>query len=162
VEQAARPAELDLRAPGTAAEVYRVWTASYRLEAELLGVENFPPLARSEEQIARSDNLFFGVFAAGELAAVAEVELASSEAATIAALVVHPDHFRQGHAGALVRDILRRFGDRAVEVSTAVANKPALALYRTLGFAENRRWSTEGAIPMVTTEGAIPMVRLVR
>ncbi len=145
--------KLDLRTPGTAAEIHRVWMASYRVEGELLGVPDFPPLARTERQIAEAESLFLGVFAAGDLAATAEVELSSPDRVTILALVVHPEFFRCGLATALVRDVLKRFGERKVGVSTSVANEPALELYRALGFAAKRRWSAAGGtIPMVTLE----------
>ena len=54
----------------------------------------------------------------------------------IARLVVAPQRMRRGVGRALARHALALAGDRAVLVGTAAANRPALELYGSLGFAQ--------------------------
>ncbi|MCA8959644.1 MAG: GNAT family N-acetyltransferase [Planctomycetes bacterium] len=135
-----------------AERIRRVMWAGYRVEADLLEVEVFPPLDRTSASIAASKGVFFGIERTGQLAAVIEVEDPSGELGEleIASLVVHPDHFRQGLGARLVAHVLDRRGARAVTVSTGRANEPAIRLYSSHGFREDRLWMTPCGIRMVT------------
>ncbi len=50
-------------------------------------------------------------------------------------LAVDPDHRRQGVAGILVRKLLQRIA-RPVFLEVRAGNRPALSLYKKLGFTE--------------------------
>ncbi|MEM7167671.1 MAG: GNAT family N-acetyltransferase [Planctomycetota bacterium] len=138
-----------------AAEIQHVMHAAYSIEAELLGVDDFPPLRRSAAEIAVSESRFIGVHvavgAARRLVAVAEVEQSCDEPSVtnLAALVVLPEYFRQGFATQLIHRVVRDAASD-VTVSTGVANQPALRLYAKLAFHEEQRWATECGISMVT------------
>jgi ribosomal protein S18 acetylase RimI-like enzyme len=124
--------------------------ASYREEARLLDLDDFPPLRRTVEAIQQAGSRFFGLSVEGTLAAVAEVD-ADSEPLDLSALVVHPDFFRRGLATGLLRQLLEEeFPDRAVSVTTGAANGPAIQLYEKLGFRLVDRWDHGEGIPMVT------------
>jgi len=124
--------------------------ASYREEARLLDIDDFPPLRRTVEAIQQAPSRFFGLSVEGTLAAVAEVD-ADSEPLDLSALVVHPDFFRRGLATALLRQLLDgEFPGRAVSVTTGAANGPAIQLYEKLGFRLVDRWDHGEGIPMVT------------
>jgi ribosomal protein S18 acetylase RimI-like enzyme len=138
--------------PPVAEEIRSVMVAAYRVEAELLGVADFPPLDRTAAHIAATEARFFGVRRDGALLAVAEVEDIPPARCHIGSLVVRPTHFRQGLATALLRHVLEAHPSHVVTVSTGALNRPALLLYAAHDFVEQRRWSAPGGIPMVTLE----------
>lgn len=147
---APRLAPLDHRLPAVAAEIRRVMVAGYRVEAALLGVEDFVPLRRTAAAIAAAPARFLGAFVPDRLAAVAEIETAPVGPTNIASLVVHPEHFRKGLGTALVREVVATHGGGEITVSTGIRNQPALLLYARLGFRDHRRWRTDDGIPMIT------------
>jgi len=123
---------------------------AYLVEAEFLGVQDFVPLHRTAAHIASTDALFFGISAAGTLAAVVEVESPEASHVHIGSLVVLPSHFRRGLGTELVRYIVDANVSNNITVSTGVRNHPALQLYTSQGFREHRLWPTNDGIPMVT------------
>ena len=141
---------LDAADPVVAAEIHRVMMASYAVEAQVLGVDDFVPLRRTVERIRTSPTRFFGAAPAGRLAGVAEVDMSNPRGPNLDALVVHPEGFRTGLGSALVRHVIGQFGAAPLTVSTGERNAPAIALYEKLGFAIERRWRTPDGIPMVT------------
>lgn len=72
----------------------------------------------------------------------------------ITTLAVHPDHQRQGIARRLMRDALQRGAGLMFSVVTGAANRPALALYQSLGFVPYRQG--------VLDESGIALVKLRR
>ena len=150
IMQAPAVVRLDHTAPPVAAAIHAVMMAAYCVEAEILGVEDFPPLRRTAEQIAGAAGRFVGIAVAGTLAAVAELEAGEPGGVRISSLVVHPEYFRRGLARALLRDVIRTHPFDDVTVSTAAGNRPALLLYAGAGFHDHRRWATDDGIPMVT------------
>jgi len=126
-----------------------VMVEAYRVEAVILGVRDFAPLHRTAAQIAATDALFLGISLEDTLAAVAEVESSEPGHLHISSLVVLPSQFRRGLGSALVRHILDTTSDD-VTVSTGVRNQPALSLYTSHGFREDRRWTTRDGIAMIT------------
>lgn len=133
-----------------AEEIRRVLQASYREEARLLGIDDFPPLRRSLAEIRGSSTLFFGARQGDELVAVAEVDPGGGPGVHIDSLVVHPSAFRLGVGSRLLDDLLDRWAAGPITVSTAKANRPALGLYAKKGFEVIRSWQTGGGIEMVT------------
>ena len=145
---------LDHTAPPVAAAIHALMMAAYRVEAGILGVEDFPPLRRTPAQIAGATGRFVGITVAGTLAAVAELEAGEPAGVRISSLVVDPRYFRRGLARALLRDIDRTHPFDAITVSTAAANRPALLLYAAAGFDNHHRWTRNDGIPMVTLHRA--------
>jgi ribosomal protein S18 acetylase RimI-like enzyme len=141
---------LDLPDASTAEAIRAVMAAAYAVEAALLGVEDFPPLRRTTADIVASGSRFLGVWSTDTLAAVAELERPEPGRVDVASLVVLPSHFRRGLGGALVRFVLDAHPADDVTVSTSVRNQPALRLYASHGFVEDRRWTTGDGSPMVT------------
>jgi ribosomal protein S18 acetylase RimI-like enzyme len=133
-----------------AAEVARVARSAYRVEAGLIGRDDFPPLGRTEGDVAGAGTRFFGVLRDGAVAAVVEVDASEPDAVEICSLVTAPAHMRAGLARGLMRYVVGTFGSRDLTVSTATANAPALELYSSFGFRETRRWSTPDGFALVT------------
>jgi len=143
------PNPIDIHDRETAKSVHRVMMSSYRIEAELLGIEDFKPLRRSVDEIVGSQNLFLGLRVEGDLGAVAEVDLSATKV-DLCSLVVDPEYFRRGLARRLLQHIIRSYPDRAITVSTGAANEPALSLYRQSGFGNEESWTHPEGIPMKT------------
>ncbi len=131
-----------------ALRIQQVFQAAYRIEANLIGVKNFPPLERTVRDISASGTEFFGCWRATVLTAVIEVSYQEPHLA-IDSLVVHPDYFRQGLARRLLRFILQQYRWETAEVETAQANMPAITLYEQVGFVETQRFQTPVGIGKV-------------
>jgi ribosomal protein S18 acetylase RimI-like enzyme len=141
---------LDATDASVAEAIQGVMAAAYAVEAALLGVQDFPPLRRTAAHIAATDARFLGIWDAGTLVAVAEVERAADERVHLGSVVVRPTHVRRGLASALLRRVLEADPGDDVTVSTGVRNEPARRLYAAHGFVVVRRWTTSDGIPMVT------------
>ena len=140
---------MDHADPAVASAIHRVLIEAYRVEGDLLGVADFPPLRRTEDHVQAASSRFFGLVEEGTLAAVAEVA-PEDGGFNIDSLVVAPAFFRRGLASRLLRHLLEEvFPDRVLSVSTAAANDPAILLYEKLGFRRQKAWRGRGGIPMV-------------
>ncbi len=112
--------------------------------ARLLGPSDLPAmqgLAQAGEAMVFSpDSLqrgaFYGVFVAGELAAMGGVQNELPGWAEIGSIVTHPAYRRQGHAAQVVSALIHHLKDRGQGVFLCLfqTNTPARALYEKLGF----------------------------
>jgi GNAT superfamily N-acetyltransferase len=141
---------LDPLRPGVAAEIHSVMMEAYRVEAQIIGAEDFVPLQRTVEAVAESPAQFFGIRSAETLVAVAEVEEESPDHVHIDAVVVLPAWFRRGLGMALMRHVTSLHPGRLITVSTGRLNTPAISLYERAGFEPMQSWTTPDGIPMVT------------
>ena len=130
---------LDHRDPVSAEHIHAVMKLAYAQEARLLGVREFAPMQRSVQDIQAGGEFYLGAFSGDELLAALSIGPDDEPGQLlICALVVHPAAQRQGIGRLLVQDALRRGAGLVFAVSTAAANGPALALYRSLGFVDYR------------------------
>ena len=123
-----------------AQQIFNVFQRSYAVEARFIGVDDFPPLARLASAIEQADTAFYGFFDGHQLAGVIEITW-DKQCLDIDSLTVDPDHFKKGIAGKLIRFVLDEFAYTQAAVETAVANTPAINLYKKYGFAEVRRFT---------------------
>ena len=140
---------LNPRAEGVAELIHDIFQRSYREEARLIAVAVFPPLLRSLHDIRTAPTRFLGNWVDSKLAAVLEYAVDSAHL-DIENLAVDPDYFRRGLASQLVEAVLVQPGWTSATVATAVANEPALALYRRFGFVECSRRATPEGIDIVS------------
>ncbi len=143
--------KLDNRDIQVAKDIRAVFQASYKVEAELLKAKDFPPLKRPLEKFTNSATVFFGYIKDHELAGIIEIEHCE-DYTDINSLVVDPKYFRQGIAKALIEFIFRNYNSDLFTVETGLANGPATALYRKLGFKEVRQWDTDFEVRKVKFE----------
>lgn len=129
-------------------QIYDVFQLSYKVEADLVGAENFPPLERTSAHIQSSRSKFLGVRIGSDLAAVVEFTQ-SGEDLNIDSLVVHPNYFRRGLASQLLRSLLSEADWQYADVETAAANNPAITLYQKHGFCVAEQWMTGDGIEKV-------------
>jgi ribosomal protein S18 acetylase RimI-like enzyme len=139
---------LEHHSESVANEIYDVFQLSYEVEAGLVGVEDFPPLRRTQTQIQSSSSQFLGRRIGVDLVAVVEFTQSGDEL-SVDSMVVHPQYFRRGLASQLLQSLLAKVHWQTAVVETAAANKPALTLYQKLGFAESKRWKTADGIEKV-------------
>lgn len=116
-----------------ALDIRRVFQVSYKVEAELLGASNFPPLSRPIDAFIGSANDFWGFYEEQTLVAVVEIKK-EKESIHFQSLVVAPDYFRRGIASQLINHVLQDYQVKAFTVETGRDNTPARKLYEGLGF----------------------------
>lgn len=121
--------------PSVAKKIKAVFQVSYKVEADLLGATDFPPLKRPLKAYTDCSNSFFGYFVDGVLAGVIEI-IHNSDYTHIRSLVVDPKFFRRGIATKLMEFTLNRYASDVFIVETGAANGPASALYLKLGFTK--------------------------
>jgi ribosomal protein S18 acetylase RimI-like enzyme len=129
-------------------EIYTVFQNAYKVEAQLINVVEFPPLARSAENISNSASIFYGYFENESLAAVIELTR-EDNCLSIDSLTVEPEFFRRGIANKLLAFTLELFSSRKTVVETAAANTPAIILYQKHGFVEFKRWVPDHGIEKI-------------
>ncbi|MEK8132256.1 GNAT family N-acetyltransferase [Paenibacillus filicis] len=111
---------------------------AYRIEAELVGFEEIPPLLDSPQELRESGESFFGYYEDEKLLGAISCKQSAREL-TICRMMVHPDRFRQGIAGALLRHVEAiAIPGCAIAVATGTTNTPAVALYEKHGFMASR------------------------
>jgi len=140
-------------------KIYQVFQGSYKIEADLIGVENFPPLSRTVEHIQASTSDFYGFIVEGELAGVIEITLNEGAVESIAkttleigSLTVSPLYFKQGVASRLIEFILQNKAFEYAIVETAVANQPAIKLYEKHGFRVFKQFTPAHGIEKVALQ----------
>lgn len=129
--------------------LWSVFQDSYGVEAGLLGVDVFPPLERSPEDIRGSTTNFWCYLRSGHIVGVIEVE-EMPDHLDICSLAVRPAFFRQGIAAALVSHVSPTAKVKEVIVRKAKLNTPAISLYRKLKFEEADTWKTKEGIELIS------------
>jgi len=126
-------------------QIYTIFQNSYKVEAQLIGTLNFPPLSRSAKDIENSKAEFYGFSENNCLAAVIEIVIKEKQL-EINSLTVDPKFFRKGIADKLINHVLESFDFTNAVVETAVVNTPAINLYKKHGFVEFKRWTPSHGI----------------
>jgi ribosomal protein S18 acetylase RimI-like enzyme len=125
---------LDLSDAATASELLELQRRAYRVEAELIGSAEIPPLRETLAELQSCGETFLGARVDGELAGAISWRV-DGETLDLHRLVVDPASFRKGIGSALVRAALgAEPGTTHAIVQTGAANEPALALYQGEGF----------------------------
>ena len=135
-------------------KIRSVFQLSYKIEAELLNVTDFPPLKRPLKSYVNSNTVFFGYIKDSTLAGVIEVKH-NSIFTDIHSLVVNPVFFRQGIARKLMEFVFNTFDSNLFVVETGLENGPANELYKKFDFKEVKQWTTEHGIRKIKFERRI-------
>ena len=131
---------LDHRDPKVAERICRLLAMAQAQEAEWLQVANPPAFDQTLQSIQDSARVFIGASRAGVLLGVLAIGPDDEpDQISIAVLVVHPEHQRQGIARALLQYTRSQAADAIFSVVAAASNPAAMALYLGLGFIEYRR-----------------------
>ena len=139
---------LNHREPDMANAIHQLSLNAYRVEADFLGVDLFPPLNEKIASILNSHSQFYGCYMDSLLAGVMELE--GDVEKSVNRLVVDPLFFRRGIATRLL-DAGKAMG-KTLRVSTAKANTPAVRLYQQSGFRLIDTFLIDDAIHIVVFE----------
>lgn len=120
--------------PQNAEAIYTVMQLAYQVEADLIGVASFPPLLRSIDAIKLAKTTFNGIQVDNKLVGLIEFSGKSTPVLEIHSLVIHPKYFGRGFGTVLLTNLIKLSAAKQLTVSTAKANKPAIALYQKHGF----------------------------
>ncbi len=129
---------LNVSDAAVARRLLAVQIPAYRIEAELIGFYDIPPLRDTVATLQASGETFFGYYLADELVGAISYKR-EGETVDIHRLIVSPAHFRKGIASALLRYLLEaeaEAGATRFVVSTGDKNTPAKELYIRHGFTE--------------------------
>ena len=140
--------KLDNSNEAVANQIFTIFQNSYKVEAQLIGTVDFPPLLRSAKDIENSKTLFYGFSENKCLAAIIEIVIEGRHL-EINSLTVDPDYFRRGIANKLISYVLKTFDFSQAIVETAVVNIPAINLYQKHGFVEYKRWTPSHGIEKI-------------
>jgi 8-oxo-dGTP pyrophosphatase MutT (NUDIX family)/ribosomal protein S18 acetylase RimI-like enzyme len=124
--------QIDLHVIMECAEVLDLQRKSYRIEADLIGTDEIPPLKETFEQLQDCGETFIGCYIEGRLAGAISFKK-DGEVIDIYRMMVHPDFFRRGIAQKLIAQ-LEQVAYSEVIVSTGAENTPAVKLYEKLDF----------------------------
>jgi len=127
---------LDLSDAEVARRILELQRSAYRVEADLVGSDDIPPLHETLEELVSSGETFLGALVDGLIIGAISWRL-HDLTLDIHRLVVDPTQFRNGIGASLVRAALvaERTATRAI-VQTGAANDPARHLYISEGFEQ--------------------------
>ncbi|WP_240422092.1 GNAT family N-acetyltransferase [Paenibacillus periandrae] len=126
--------EIDLTDNKQALELLMLQQLSYRIEAQLIGFKEIPPLWDSPQSLQDCGETFLGYYEEKRLTGAISMKQAAKELA-ICRMMVHPQHFRRGIASSLL-EFVEQFAvpGLPIKVSTGTNNKPAFSLYQKHGY----------------------------
>jgi GNAT superfamily N-acetyltransferase len=129
---------IDIADPAIAVELLQLQRAAYRVEAELIGSSEIPPLRESLDELRGCGETFLGAYLRGILVGGVSWKL-DGATVDIHRLVVDPGHARRGIGTTLIRAALAANPNAArVTVQTGEANTPAARFYLREGFTPVR------------------------
>lgn len=126
---------IDITQPVIAEEVLRVQRLAYKVEADLIGFVDVPPLKQTIKELEQSEETFYGFYTNGQLSGVVSLKI-EDRVMDISRLFVHPEQFRKGIAKKLIAFVQKyEKGFEEIFVSTAADNQPAVLFYVKNGFS---------------------------
>jgi ribosomal protein S18 acetylase RimI-like enzyme len=126
--------KLDLKDIETAEKILDLQIASYRIEAELIGFYEIPPLKDTIESLRACEEIFYGYYSNDALAGIISFKVIDS-CLDIHRVAVHPLFFRRGVANKLINFVENLdYEINKIVVSTGKENLPAVKLYIRNGY----------------------------
>jgi GNAT superfamily N-acetyltransferase len=128
--------KIDISQARVASQILELQHLSYRVEAKLIGSDAIPALHETFEQLQHCCEIFYGFLEGQEIVGAISFKL-EHHTLDIHRMMVHPMHFRQGIARALIEFALKleQPATRCI-VQTGSLNTPAICLYEKLGFSK--------------------------
>ncbi|MDX8289633.1 GNAT family N-acetyltransferase [Metabacillus indicus] len=125
--------KMDITNRKTAEEVLSIQIPSYKIEANLIGSYDIPPLKDTIDTLQRCGECFYGYYSENKLCGALAMKIENEEM-DIHRLIVDPDHFLKGIAQSLLSYAERQEGIKRIIVSTGSRNTPAVRFYEKNGF----------------------------
>lgn len=127
-------AKLDLKDNETAKKVLELQIASYKIEADLIGFDEIPPLKDTINALKECDENFYGYYRNNMLAGIISFKVFEN-VIDIHRVAVHPHYFRMGIADKLIKYMEGLESNiKKVIVCTGKDNLPAVHLYLKNGY----------------------------
>jgi ribosomal protein S18 acetylase RimI-like enzyme len=128
--------KIDITRPNSAKEVLKIQIPSYKVEAELIGFDEIPPLKDTVETLQQCEEIFYGFYINEQLGGVISIKIENG-VMDIHRLFVHPKYFRKGIAKMLLEFVqTNETGFESIIVSTGSNNIPAINFYQKSGFSK--------------------------
>jgi ribosomal protein S18 acetylase RimI-like enzyme len=141
--------EMNIQDEEIAKRVLSLQREAYKIEAELIGSMDIPPLKESLQELMDCEEKFVGLFEQEELIGVTSYKVEKGQL-DIHRLMVKPGHFRKGVARKLLTHLEKAIPDvHEMIVSTGAANLPAVQLYQKLGFRKTGEQIAKEGIVLV-------------
>lgn len=136
----------------TVQQIWALQHIAYRLEAQLIGFKELPPLLDTVESIRRSKETFYAyINEYEEIQGVISIEREEHDTLTIARMMVHPSAFRQGIASQLIEHVFELYPAVPLYiVSTGKLNQPAVSLYEKYGFRPIETFEVAPGVELTT------------
>lgn len=126
---------IDISNRKNAADVLNIQIPSYKVEAEIIGSYEIPPLKDTVHTLQHCGETFFGYYENEILCGVISIKVDDDDdEVDIHRLIVHPNHFRKGIAQLLLNFIETKFEVETIKVATGSKNTPAVRFYQKNGF----------------------------
>lgn len=137
--------ELRLDNPEHLQQILSLQQKAYRVEAELIGCSDLPPLKDTKLSLQTCGETFYGVIDQDKLVGFISYKYKDSIVG-IHRLAVNPDYFRQGIASRLLQFVLAFPEVYGWVVQTGKANTPAVRCYLKHGFCLQSEETTHEGI----------------
>lgn len=124
---------IDISNSKNAEDVLNIQIPSYKVEAEIIGSYEIPPLKDTVYTLQHCGETFYGYYENEELCGVISIQIDDDDV-DIHRLIVHPNHFRKGIAQLLLNFIETKFQIETIKVATGSKNIPAVSFYKKNGF----------------------------
>ena len=124
---------IDISNSKNAEDVLNIQIPSYKVEAEIIGSYEIPPLKDTVYTLQHCGETFFGYYENEELCGVISIQIDDDDV-HIHRLIVHPNHFRKGIAQLLLNFIETKFEIETIKVATGSKNIQQLVFIKRMDF----------------------------
>ncbi|PUB13851.1 GNAT family N-acetyltransferase [Paenisporosarcina sp. OV554] len=125
--------KIDISINKNAENILEIQIPAYKVEAEIIGSYDIPPLKDTIDTLKQCGETFFGYYLNEELCGAISIKVEDDEV-DIHRLIVHPNYFRKGLAQKLLNFIVSKFEIETIKVATGSKNAPAVSFYKKNGF----------------------------
>lgn len=144
--------KLDLKDIETARRVLELQISSYKIEAEIIGFKEIPPLKDTIDSLSLCDEIFYGYHINDILAGIISFKIIDN-VLDIHRVAIHPAFFRMGIAGKLINFIEGLESNiNKVVVCTGKENLPAVNLYLKNGYKKKKHIEISNGIYLTEFE----------
>ncbi|MBG9544344.1 GCN5 family acetyltransferase [Cytobacillus firmus] len=143
--------EININDRKAAEQVLGVQLPAFKIEAEIIGFPDLPPLKDTANTLQITGETFFGYFTGEILSGVISIKQEKG-VLDIHRLIVHPEYFRMGIAQKLLNFIERMPMIEKLVVTTGSKNSPAVNFYLKNGFKELDKMEINEALTITAFE----------
>ncbi len=125
--------QLNLKDEKVLEKILNVQIASYKIEAEIIGFDEIPPLKDTINTLKQCNETFYGYFIDDILAGIVSYKI-ENDTLDIHRVAVHPSFFKRGIAKELINFVEKINNIKNIIVCTGKENIPAVKLYMKNGY----------------------------